>query len=64
MKKQAESWLRAAQDDLRVIKQILDDENLTHMVAFHSQQAIEKSIKAVLEQTEEEVPRIHNIIKL
>lgn len=34
------------------------------MAAFHSQQAIEKSIKAVLEEKENRVPRIHNIITL
>ncbi|MFP4088405.1 MAG: HEPN domain-containing protein [Desulfobacteraceae bacterium] len=34
------------------------------MIAFHSQQAIEKSIKAVLEEKETLVPKIHNIITL
>jgi len=34
------------------------------MVAFHSQQAIEKSIKAILEEKETKVPKIHNIITL
>lgn len=34
------------------------------MVAFHSQQAIEKSIKPILEEKESKVPRIHNIINL
>ena len=64
MKKQAESWLNAAEDDLLVIKEIIDNENLTHMVAFHAQQSIEKSIKAVLEEKEEDIPRIHNLIQL
>ncbi len=64
MKKQAESWLTAAYDDLLVIIEILDNENLTHMVAFHSQQAIEKSLKAVLEEEESEVLRTHNILVL
>jgi hypothetical protein len=35
------------------------NEHLTNMVAFHSQQAIEKSIKAVLEEKENHVPRMH-----
>lgn len=64
MKKQAESWLTAAYDDLLVIIEILDNDDLTHMVAFHSQQAIEKSLKAVLEEEESEVPRTHNILVL
>ncbi|MBW1779179.1 MAG: HEPN domain-containing protein [Deltaproteobacteria bacterium] len=64
MKRQAEHWLDSAQDDLTVIEEIIDNEHLTHMVAFHSQQAIEKSIKAVLEEKENHVPKIHNIITL
>ncbi len=64
MKKQAENWLNAANDDLILISEIIQNEQLTHMVAFHSQQAIEKSIKAVLEEKESKVPKIHDIITL
>jgi len=34
------------------------------MVAFHCQQSIEKSFKAVLEEYEQFVPRIHDLITL
>jgi hypothetical protein len=44
MKKLTEEWLKAAEDDLRVIERIGQDEHLTHMVAFHAQQAVEKSL--------------------
>ena len=64
MKKQTEYWLNSAGDDLMLIQEIIDNEYLTNMVAFHSQQAIEKSIKAVLEEKEGAVPKIHNIITL
>lgn len=64
MKKQTEYWLNSAGDDLMLIQEIIDNEHLTNMVAFHSQQAIEKSIKAVLEEKEGHVPKIHNIITL
>lgn len=64
MKKQAKDWLDAANDDLKLIEKIIDDETLTNMVAFHSQQAIEKSLKSILEEFESEIPRIHNLIKL
>lgn len=64
MKKQADDWLQAANDDLRVIQKIIDDDSLTNMIAYHSQQAIEKSLKSILEEYESKVPRIHNIIKL
>ncbi|WP_417913162.1 HEPN domain-containing protein [Candidatus Electronema sp. TJ] len=64
MKRQTEYWLESAKDDLLLIEEIIRNEYLTHMVAFHSQQAIEKSMKAVLEEKESHVPRIHNIITL
>ena len=64
MKRQTEYWLESAKDDILLIEEIIRNEYLTHMVAFHSQQAIEKSIKAVLEEQESHVPRIHNIITL
>lgn len=64
MKKQAKDWLDAANDDLRVVEKIIDDDSLTNMIAYHSQQAIEKSLKSILEEYESKVPRIHNIIKL
>lgn len=64
MKKIAEEWLKAAGDDLRVIEKIAFDEHLTHMVAFHSQQCIEKSLKAVCEEFEIEAGKIHNLERL
>jgi HEPN domain-containing protein len=64
MKKIAEEWLKAAADDLEVVVRISSDENLTHMVAFHSQQCIEKSLKAVLEEHEMGSVRIHNLERL
>ena len=64
MKKQAESWLEAAKSDLIVIEEIVDREDVAHMVAFHSQQAIEKSYKAALEEYDQFIPKTHNIITL
>ena len=34
MKETSEQWLRAAEDDLRVVARIASDEHLTHMVAY------------------------------
>jgi len=42
----------------------LDEEHLTNMVAFHSHQAIEKCFKAVAEQNEISVKKIHNLVTL
>lgn len=57
-------WLKAAKDDLLVIQEIVDREYLTHLTAFHAQQAIEKTFKAVLEEYSSYVPRMHNLEKL
>jgi HEPN domain-containing protein len=61
MKSISSAWLSAANDDLVLIQEIIRNETLTHMVAFHSQQAIEKSFKALLEEREGIVPRIHTL---
>ena len=64
MKKQARAWLDSARDDLAVVTAILNRDDLTHMVAFHCQQALEKSFKAVLEEHGKAVPRAHDLITL
>lgn len=60
----AKEWLNSASGDLETIEEIIDNNNLTHIVAFHSQQCIEKSIKAVLEFYEVNMPKTHSILKL
>jgi len=43
---------------------ILIHNELTNMVAFHAQQLIEKSFKAILEEYKGQVPIMHSIITL
>jgi HEPN domain-containing protein len=57
-------WLKSADDDIKTIKAIIDDESLTHIVAFHSQQCIEKSFKAMVDEFELASQKIHNLITL
>jgi HEPN domain-containing protein len=64
MKKVSEEWLKAAGDDLKVMEKIASDEHLTHMVAFHAQQCIEKTLKAVIEEYEIATVKIHNLERL
>jgi len=64
MKAIAKEWLRAAHDDILVIAKIYQDELLSHMAAFHAQQCIEKSFKAILEDNEVEFPKIHKLRRL
>ncbi len=60
----AKEWLKAACDDLMVITEIQTNPHLTHMVAFHAQQAIEKSFKALLEFHRQHIPKKHDLISL
>lgn len=57
-------WLKAAYDDLLTIEEIINNQHLTHIVAFHAQQCIEKSFKAILEEKEIDTPKIHKLLKL
>ncbi len=63
-KKQAIWWLRAANDDLDSIRCIIQIEHLTNIVAFHSQQAIEKSFKALMEYNKIFFVKTHNLERL
>lgn len=61
MKNQTREWLKAAEDDLNVISLIQTREDLTHIIAFHAQQATEKTFKGVLEEFEIPVIKTHNL---
>lgn len=50
MKPITREWLNAANDDLIAMEVMLGREDITNMVAFHAQQAIEKSFKAIIEE--------------
>ena len=52
MKLITKEWLDRAKDDLDVIEQITAQEHLTNMIAFHSQQAVEKIFKSIVEEFE------------
>ena len=64
MKKITEDWLKAAKDDLDVIERIIKDEHLSHIVAFHAQQSLEKLFKAVIEEHDIETQKIHKLVTL
>ena len=64
MKKQAKEWLKFAKIDLQSSETLIEDESLSTSAAFHVQQCVEKSLKALLELYNEKVPRVHDLIKL
>jgi len=64
MKQITREWFHAAHDDILIIEEVIDKEFLSHLVAFHAQQAIEKSFKAVLEECIDNVPKVHQLERL
>lgn len=63
MRKEAEEWVRIAIEDLQSAE-CLFERSLCRMVCYHSQQTVEKILKAVLTGHEVEFSRIHNILDL
>mgnify|MGYP001597805342 CR=1 FL=1 len=61
MKKATKDWFDSAESDLLLIQNIHLNENLTHLSAFHAQQAIEKSLKAIIEEFDLGFIRTHSL---
>jgi len=64
MKETTRQWLEFAEKDLKACEKLLDDTFLTNVVAFHSQQVIEKCFKAIIEESNLQLPRIHSLSRL
>jgi HEPN domain-containing protein len=50
--------------DLRTMEKLLGDEHLTCIVAFHAQQLVEKTFKAIFEELCLDIPKIHSLLAL
>ncbi|MBU0765143.1 MAG: HEPN domain-containing protein [Bacteroidetes bacterium] len=61
MKIVTKDWLNSAQSDLDVIIKIAGIDYLTHQTAFHCQQAVEKSFKAIIEEYEIGFIKTHDL---
>ena len=64
MKKFAQSWIEAAEEDLLVVTYLIKSEIATGAASFHSQQCVEKCLKAVIEEYKSKVPKVHDLDKL
>ena len=64
MKLITREWLERAREDLDVAIEIISKEHLTNMVAFHSQQAVEKTLKGIIEEFEIGLVKIYNLERL
>jgi HEPN domain-containing protein len=64
MKQTTNDWFMAAKDDLFAAKKLVTEDQLTNIVAFHCQQCIEKSFKAVIEEKGLFPLKSHDLIRL
>ena len=61
----AQALLARAEDDFYVVRRLTGDSQAPHwVIGFHAQQAVEKSLKAVLSAAGKEYPRTHNLVML
>jgi HEPN domain-containing protein len=58
------AWLELATADLLAAQRLQGDEDLTNISCFHSQQCVEKSLKAFLESRNIPPPKTHDLIRL
>lgn len=63
MRKATAVWIREAEDDSRAAQLLLEHGHY-RAACIHSQQAVEKALKALLLEREQRPPRTHNLITL
>ena len=64
MKAITREWLVRAADDLAAADLLLARDDLTNVVAFHAQQAVEKTLKAAIEELHLGLVRTHSLTRL
>ncbi|MDR1379889.1 MAG: HEPN domain-containing protein [Tannerella sp.] len=64
MKKLVSDWVLSAEKDIKNASIIIEEEDLTTIVAFHCQQAIEKYFKAYILEKGKPLLKIHDLLKL
>ncbi len=65
MKEITKQWLEFVDNDLNLVKEIVDNPEHREAIVFHLQQALEKVIKAYIQEIKNiEPPKIHNLVLL
>ncbi|GHV95770.1 hypothetical protein AGMMS50293_20900 [Spirochaetia bacterium] len=64
MKRQVEEWYFFADKDLLAALEIINNPDLTNVVALLCQQAVEKYLKAFMAAHDIKIIRIHDLVKL
>lgn len=60
-----EEWMLFAEQDLKVAKKLINDEEpILNPAAYHCQQSIEKILKAYLAYQKQPIKKTHDLIKL
>jgi HEPN domain-containing protein len=62
MNRRVKEWLNFAEEDLHAAR-VLTKERIFNQSCFHSQQCVEKSLKALIE-SKQKVPKIHKLVDL
>lgn len=57
-------WIKAAETDLKSAKTLGIETDLSAPIAFHSQQAAEKAIKAIILKKNHKISKTHDLMKL
>ncbi len=64
MKDKTKPWTDFAGRDLTAAETLRTDSSMTNIVLYHCQQCVEKCLKALYEEHDLRVPRIHATLKL
>ena len=64
MNSSAEEWLKHAKDDKDAAENLIHLDYLSNIVAWHCQQCVEKSFKAMMEHFKMDIIHTHDLLKL
>lgn len=64
MKPFTQEWLLRAEEDLKAVALLRSQNGLENTCAFHCQQCLEKSLKALIFEHTENIPRLHDLAAL
>ena len=54
-------WVDKANKDIKAVEKLRNEQDITEIVCFHCQQAVEKYLKALLIYNGEDIQKTHNI---
>lgn len=64
MKEKTKEWIKYANSDFGAAEELIKNNDYNNIVLFHCQQAIEKLIKAIYDELDLKVYKIHSVVKL